>query len=276
MKAGWVSCVLACVAISACGSSHDTLELDFTGRHLDEVEDRFPAEVGFSRLQSYIEGSGENRWQREVVIGRVAAECMRSAGYDYPDLRWTKDQIVADWTAPRFIPVAVAEAELVGYGPPPASLSTAPIGDDAPLELTGEALTRYLDQELECIVEGQERAFDDFDAYAVARETLAERATEFDEAFGAAEPVLALNAEWADCMSARGYEFDSPDAARATAWFRADGDDGRAIAVHDATCRAEFDYDREWWALYSSAEARFIVDNEELIVSVYDLGRVRP
>jgi len=264
--------VIVAVAASSCGAdrSSDATELDFSGKALPAADSQYPVAYGYSRIAQLIEGDGDNRWQRELVIGKATADCMHRAGYDYPDIRWTKDQIVSDWIRPRHVPLSIDDARTVGYGPAP-TFSGPPATDRVNLE--GEAMAKYQDWELQCVVEGLDVAFADFETYEANRESLETAVTEFETAFSAANETHDLNASWADCMSDRGYSYPSPEEARAAAWGTT-ADAARAIAVVDAECRSVTDYDSQWWELYSSAEAAFMLEHEELVVTVFQSGRV--
>jgi hypothetical protein len=258
---------VALFCVSCSGGSASTEDLDFSGNQVAVVEAKYPVDYGNSRVAQLIEGTGDNRWQRELAVSKVTATCMRDAGYEYPDIRWSKDQIVSDWVRPRHTPLSLAEAETEGYGPLP---SFSPPPETESVELEGEALSRYRDTELDCVVLGLDSAFGNFEAYEKARLILEEKVSEFEDAFRSAEPVQALAAAWSECMSSVGYSFDDPEQARADSIATPQA---RAIATADAKCRVTTDYDAAWWTFYESAEADFMSKNETLVVDVYDLGR---
>lgn len=263
---------LALVASSSCAatSASESVKVDLTGRMLPTADAKYPVAYGYSRISQLIEGDGDNRWQREVAIGFATADCMHRAGYDYPDIRWTKGQIVSDWVRPRHVALSVDDARTVGYGPQP-TFSGPPETDD--VDLAGEALAKYQDWELQCVVAARDVAFADFQTYEANREILETAVTEFEAAFSAAGATRDLLASWAQCVSDRGYKFLSPEESRAAAWSAAPAE-ARTIAVVDADCRAATDFDTRWWALYSSAEASFMLEHEELVLTVFESGRV--
>jgi len=256
--------------MASCSNEAPASTLDFDGDALAEADARYPVDYGYSRVSQLIEGTGDNRWQREVSVGTATAACMRAAGYDYPDVRWTREQIVTDWIQPRHVALTSESAASQGYGPPP-TFSPPPTTDT--VDLAGEALAQYKDRELDCVVQAFDGAFADYDRYEATREQVEAKVTEFESAFVAANPVQELMSAWAECMHDRGYDYSTPEEARAAAWQLAEAADAREIAVADAACREHTDYDDTWWSLYSSAEARFLLDNETLIVDLYESGR---
>jgi hypothetical protein len=254
------------------GTSTPGMTLDFSGARTREAAAVFGNKPGYSAITVFLEGDGSHRWNREVEIHARTAACMAERGFpDDPPLSYTEKQLTNDFIRPIHLPLTVSEAAQRGYASSDSAVSSAP--RPPVTEQPAGKGQAYGDAEFHCGRAAMNSAFGSYEEYENLRQQLETKVVEFRKAFWIAGPVLALNRDWSRCVGGRGYHFDSPEMARQSATGQSSSTVERAIAVADATCRAEVNYDKTLLTLFDSAEGAFALDNESLILSLKQAGR---
>lgn len=267
---------LALPSLSACSSS-----LDFESSARAAVETRYEPESRLSIVDTLIYGADSGAYELELAGYEFMSDCVEEAGFDWTAARPTQALIAAD-TTPIIDSLSVDEAMTSGYGfaePLAPHLAYDPVGAYAD-GLTSSQSPAFFDVVERCRAESRDLLFEDSLAYEANRELLESARIEFYDAFDAAMPVRELRDEWASCMSGAGHEVDTiEDAVRLASATDSVAEQGRSadpateftIAVADARCRAQTAYEDQFIDLFRRAEANFVEENEDLILTVRDL-----
>lgn len=270
------------IVVSSCGSSDDArqsrdtpLDLVLTNGPEAQAREFFGEPVaGQSIAMFYLNGDGSQRWAREQLIHSLISECMSERGYQYPPIAFNQSDIMAEVETMRFhVPLSVADANTTGYvGPQTARLD----GDRQAQVGTPSSIERdqpFLDAEYDCGAAAIDSSYVDREQYQALNDQLVVLLEEFYDAFWTAEPVLALNQEWAECIRSVGIEADSPDVLRGRA-LRLELVEQIDIATKDAECRERTNYDSSIIGMLRSADAAFAVEHSELLRAVHEAGEI--
>ncbi len=116
--------------------------------------------------------------------------------------------------------------------------------------------------------------------YERRREELEAKRIDFYSAFSAAPQVAALAGAWSACMRLKGYDVQTiSDAVQLAAATRNPATQGEsaspatefAVALADAQCRVETNYEATYIELFRNAESAFVFENEALLLELIQL-----
>lgn len=268
---------LAVLVLAAC-SDDSASGLDTSGEHRAEVEAEFRPDTNTSIVESVLYGHSSGAFELELAGYNLMSSCVQAAGFDWPAVKPTEALILAD-VQPIVRLLSVDDARSKGYGfseSTPAAQIGDPVGDYrsslAPAQIQAfDALVST------CSETTRETLFADTRQYEDLRQQLEQKRLDFYTAFNSLDSIEALTQDWSDCMKSAGYQVHTPGDAVNLAWgpgiqgTSASPTQEFAVALADANCRVQTDYEATYIDEFLNAESSFVYENEALIVSLVQL-----
>jgi hypothetical protein len=280
-KVALTAAALIATAAAAGCSGGSARPVDFTGSHRRQIEARFSPDSNVSVIDSVLYGASSGAFKLEHTGFTLMTSCVEATGFKWPATEPTASVISAE-VKPILKRLPLSQAKAHGYGFSDA-LPHLPSGDpvaDYNAALSTSQQTAYAKVIDTCGARTSSALFADKTKYERLREDLQTKRIDFYTSFSAAPPVVALTGKWSSCMQLKGYRVKSiSEAVQLAAATPEPANQGTsaspktefAVALADAGCRVETNYEAAYIDLFRNAESTFVFENEALLVELIQL-----